>query len=1713
MALRLLESPKNDLPLLRKPSVTPITALNPADDFLSMQTKAGKLPSYLSEKPSMIGKIVGSIMQTNPVESMARESSKLDYIQKYKLKFGTDPSSQEVSSFEGFYREGKAKEPIFKQAELPLTLAAANFAAAKPLMNIPKLAAFSGIQAVNPIGKIKTEDQTAEFARDALNMLTSGGLTEGAFKLPAKVRTARSEGTLTDIAKNISAIEKGLSETVKNSPVFKNFWTTLSPRGKALQVVRAAEKDPAVGDVVRNILSRESAGRKSELLLGKKGEAKLPLPEEKPKIPFVPPVPAPTVSPLIEDPLKYKTAEDFVKAKFEKPRYGMSHRPTYEGMPPAHNLLEGDVIPRDVYDKPEHSIASGRNLKTDKSASESWKVLQEIRDNPEAEINVYRAGAKNELNPGDWVTFSKNYADISAEGGEKVHSFKVKAKDVIFAGDDINEFGYFPKSQLTSLWQQAQGQPVAEPPKTAVEQPPTNIAETSEAVYNSDGAIRAYGTPEAAKGAINDTIKEIETRGVGEDVKISEGLGEVQSEPGRAPGQAVLSEAAQRRNEIVRKLKTQGFIDYRGTVVKNHEDIANLATLFRNPKIEQFQTLYFKNNKLVAHRVISSGVTNFVNIDIRLINSISEAGKRLGADAIYFAHNHPSGNPNPSVEDVNFTKKFLSQEPFHIPLKGHIVVNGEEYSVIDIYGNSKKYSFVVPKEVFYKEAKPIKSYEDAAEAASGFIKFQKPTVLFLNSKNELIGIDVIKQFKNLSQYVKEKKNFYGAPAYVVLLPEGYSLKNLRNQLPNGLLDLLQTKSVAGKIVDIQSFAPNAGQFVKEGTKIPLGYYGVQESPAEQPWPEELPAKPPEIQPIEDRAEMEIETLNYTGGQHPLEKAMKEVGKIRVQAKGKESEEYREVPSRFRSATGKPLDKIRQELEGHGIVFESDSELRMALKDLGDKQQRFLLSSEVQAYLKSKPNIEALGKKLGKKLSPAAYKRIVYSNVGLKPSKTPFVSTREKMLKYTLKQREIAARGGFKAGRRELRTEQRAKKQERARQIEAGKRFPREQRYEIYKAARKAGLILYEKKDPITGETTQKYKNKLSPLLRFYKKASFDEIMGYIRALRGDPENPPLVFKISGDPTADAETMKLIAEASEGWEDINRFEIGSLDLPRIVEKVTGLEIFEDNILADNTYEVLKGADDARFEKQAEELQALEDATPRYSEGSKASADLMIKIEAKDPSVAKEAEFFKGKFDWLINTANENRERLGKKPIPYMENYFTHMRDWNLLTAFFKGDQKAIDNLTNEQWQALAKGQYSKISVPFNQFAQQRIGKKTKFDAIGNYKKYLETLLYEIYMSPAIKHARVFTDYALLKQPNAKIAMDNLLDELAGKPSSFDHIAIRPIVSNSVLKALNARFGANALIGNISYYIMNASNIATASGELGNYTIKGMHGFLSNSYLRQLAFKKSSLLKSRQGLFDFEISRLEAVFAGHGKDLTFWEGAKLKDKQLEYVISSINRIIEYNNVGSSWVGAYLKAIDKFKYSPEKAYKYADSVARKTQGGYRPYEMPAYMRSDIGKLASKFGTWAFNMMNYFLYDLKMANIPGNIARIITKAPKKEVQFGKFIVLAITLMFVNTVYKKMGLRKPYNPKSFVPATPLTRGRYEQPPAGRMVEDVKTLLPLEGKRKEKPSTRAKAAEELFFMLGPRYGGAQLRRLFHGDILPEQKKEKERKHLRLLSNN
>jgi hypothetical protein len=124
-----------------------------------------------------------------------------------------------------------------------------------------------------------------------------------------------------------------------------------------------------------------------------------------------------------------------------------------------------DISKRDndykMYDRPKGGsnvidIANGADGLVDQAKTKSGTVWEESRGiltklkgaKPDDLITVYRTSPKGELNEGDWITLSKDYADFMAAskpaGLSKVHEYKVKAKDVQSGGEDITEFGYFP---------------------------------------------------------------------------------------------------------------------------------------------------------------------------------------------------------------------------------------------------------------------------------------------------------------------------------------------------------------------------------------------------------------------------------------------------------------------------------------------------------------------------------------------------------------------------------------------------------------------------------------------------------------------------------------------------------------------------------------------------------------------------------------------------------------------------------------------------------------------------------------------------------------------------------------------------------------------------------------------------------------------------------------------------------------------------------------------------------------------------------------------------------------------------------------------------------------------------------------------------------------------------------------------------------------------
>lgn len=643
----------------------------------------------------------------------------------------------------------------------------------------------------------------------------------------------------------------------------------------------------------------------------------------------------------------------------------------------------------------------------------------------------------------------------------------------------------------------------------------------------------------------------------------------------------------------------------------------------------------------------------------------------------------------------------------------------------------------------------------------------------------------------------------------------------------------------------------------------------------------------------------------------------------------------------------------------------------------------------------------------------------------------------------------------------------------------GKEWKPEQAKSLYNQAVDKGLIYIDLKG--------KKHNKLQGILRYYKDASYEDLRDYISELTGMPTNPPLIFKLYGDIKKDTEVMKFLNGISWKWQDINDLEVHTLDPPRIIEKVTGQDLWDGNMLADNTFYVLDSADSLMFDRKAKEIEELERAKEGIQQGSRESEKLMRKFETKEllsPKEQRVADYLRRKYNEWILEANQSRGRLGYPPIPFRKDYMTHILERNLLSEFFKGDEKRMENISNAQLEAIRNNDYTKGNMPFNRFAQQRLGWRAKYDAIGNYEKYLNTILREIYYTPAIVHARKFIKFVLLRQPNAYKALDRLLNDVKGKPSIVDNSIFGVVFGWAPVKFMRKQIAKSALLGNINFWAINLSNFTTSSGELGSYFIDGVNKFLGSKEWRDLAFKNSVMLKGRKIDPDLDPS-------------TF--------NKLEDAVGFITSLIEYNNVGSTWVGAYRKGVNEFNYPHAKAVRYADAIARRTQVGYKKYELPAWMRSNTGQILSQFQTWTFNAANHIIYDMRMANVAGNLTWrggrpkfLPWTEEEKKPRWAAFWRLLITALIVNELYKKAGLRKPYETEAAIPRVPGVSITEMETPTSKFVRNIKKAFT--GKE---PETRKKAAIRAAFTLVP--GGTQIGRFITGTVFPQKKEKKEEK--------
>ncbi|MGR6544845.1 RadC family protein [Paenibacillus tundrae] len=122
-------------------------------------------------------------------------------------------------------------------------------------------------------------------------------------------------------------------------------------------------------------------------------------------------------------------------------------------------------------------------------------------------------------------------------------------------------------------------------------------------------------------------------------------------------------------------------------IIRSPKDVFNLLESdLRYEQKEHFLCLFLNTkNRLIFKEVISIGSLNAAIVHPR---EVFHAAIRRCSASIICVHNHPSGDPEPSVEDVNLTKRLTGAgEIIGIEVLDHVIIGGNRYYSLKEHGH------------------------------------------------------------------------------------------------------------------------------------------------------------------------------------------------------------------------------------------------------------------------------------------------------------------------------------------------------------------------------------------------------------------------------------------------------------------------------------------------------------------------------------------------------------------------------------------------------------------------------------------------------------------------------------------------------------------------------------------------------------------------------------------------------------------------------------------------------------------------------------------------------------------------------------------------------------------------------------------------------------------------------------------------------------------
>ncbi len=118
----------------------------------------------------------------------------------------------------------------------------------------------------------------------------------------------------------------------------------------------------------------------------------------------------------------------------------------------------------------------------------------------------------------------------------------------------------------------------------------------------------------------------------------------------------------------------------RSVILRSPEDVfRSYADIFTGQVRERFLVIWLNaSNKVIGFEVVTEGTLNCSLVHPR---EVFRGAIVATAASIIVAHNHPSGNPEPSAEDLEITKQLVeSGKTIGIPVHDHIIIGENSYT-------------------------------------------------------------------------------------------------------------------------------------------------------------------------------------------------------------------------------------------------------------------------------------------------------------------------------------------------------------------------------------------------------------------------------------------------------------------------------------------------------------------------------------------------------------------------------------------------------------------------------------------------------------------------------------------------------------------------------------------------------------------------------------------------------------------------------------------------------------------------------------------------------------------------------------------------------------------------------------------------------------------------------------------------------------------------